>query len=186
MRDVQLRSLRGRLRRRHRAPKDATLRPVTAVTPARVTLGTPEPVLAVPTPPASGAVRVLGVGPASNRVLLVTSDRRFRALASTLLSQRGYAVVVSRGGEDVSELAERERVDVVLLDASSSLTAVARQSARLGALRTPVGVVAVSGESEGSLQALPVLAKWTSFDAVLSAVERACGDAQAHFVKENA
>ncbi len=138
--------------------------------------GTPVPVIAAPSAPTSVALRVTDLRPAPGRVLLVTSDRRFRALASTLLSQRGYSVIVSRGDEDVSELAERERADVVLLDATVSLTAVARQSARLGSLATPVGVVAVSGESAGSLGALPVFAKWTSFDEVLTAVERACHD----------
>jgi DNA-binding response OmpR family regulator len=123
------------------------------------------------------ALRVADLRTAPHRVLLVTSDRRFRALASALLSQRGYEVIVSRGSEEVSELAERERADVVLLDATASLTAVARQSARLASLPTPVGVVAVSGESVGSITALPVLAKWSSFDEVLRAVERACRDA---------
>jgi DNA-binding response OmpR family regulator len=142
--------------------------------------GTPVPVIALPpAPPATVALRASDLRPALGRVLLVTSDRRFRALASTLLCQRNYAVIVSRGDEDVSELAERERADVVLLDATASLTAVARQSARLGSLPTPVGVVAVSGESSGSLQALPVLAKWTSFDDVLTSVERVCRHARA-------
>jgi CheY-like chemotaxis protein len=173
MREVQLRSLRDRFRRRQRAPRNAAVNP-TAILP--VGPSTSVPVIAAPSTPATVALRVSDLRPASGRVLLVTSDRRFRALASTLLSQRGYAVIVSRGDEDVSELAEREHADVVLLDATVSLTAVARQSARLGSLPTPVGVVAVSGESAGTLEALPVLAKWTSFDEVLAAVERACRD----------
>jgi CheY-like chemotaxis protein len=187
MRAVQLRSLGHRLRRRQRAPQNAPVDPTVAApgatatpapgataTPAPVGTATPVPVIAAPSVPARVALRVPDPRHPPGRVLLVTSDRRFRALASTLLSQRGYAVIVSRGSEDVSELAERERADVVLLDATASLTAVARQSARLGSLRTPVGVVAVSGESAGSLEALPVLAKWSSFDEVLSAVEHAC------------
>jgi DNA-binding response OmpR family regulator len=152
--------------------------PVAPIASAPAGPGTPVPVIAAPSAPATVALRVSDLRPAIGRVLLVTSDRRFRALASTLLSQRGYAVIVSRGDEDVSELAERERADVVLLDATASLTAVARQSARLGLLPTPVGVVAVSGESAGSLEALPVLAKWTSFDEVLTSVERACRHAR--------
>jgi CheY-like chemotaxis protein len=173
MREVQLRSLRDRLRRRQRAPQNA---PGDSSAAVRVRPGGPVPVIAAPSAPAIVALRVADLRTAPHRVLLVTSDRRFRALASTLLSQRGYEVIVSRGNEEVSELAERERADVVLLDATASLTAVARQSARLGSLPTPVGVVAVSGESVG-LTALPVLAKWNSFDEVLTAVERACRDA---------
>jgi CheY-like chemotaxis protein len=174
MREVQLRSWRNRFRRGQRASQGARVAPITA---APVGLGTPVPIIAPPSAPATVALRVPDLRPAPGRVLLVTTDRRFRALASTLLSQRGYAVIVSRGSEDVSELAERERADVVLLDATASLTAVARQSARLGSLPTPVGVVTVSGESAGSLAALPVLAKWSSFDEVLIAVDRVCRDA---------
>jgi CheY-like chemotaxis protein len=176
MREVQLRSLRDRFRRRRRAPQNALIEPIAAAS-ASAGLGISVPVKAATSLPATVALRVTHLRPAPHRVLLVTSDRRFRALASTLLSQRGYAVIVSRGSEDVSELAERERADVVLLDATASLTAVARQSARLASLPTPVGVVAVSGESAGSLEALPVLAKWSSFDEVLTAVELACRDA---------
>ncbi len=171
MREVQLRSFRDRFRRRQRAPQGT---PADAIAAAPLGLGTSVPVIAPPSVPATVSLRVAELRPARGRVLLVTMDRRFRALASTLLSQRGYAVIVSRGDEDIIELAEREHADVVLLDATTSLTAVARQSARLGSLPTPVGVVAVSGESAGSLEALPVLAKWTSFDEVLTAVERAC------------
>jgi CheY-like chemotaxis protein len=173
MREVQLRSLRRRFRRQ-RAPQEAPVVPIAAVPVGR---GTSVPVIAATSAPAAVALRVSDLRSASGRVLLVTSDRRFRALASTLLSQRGYAVIVSRGNEDISELAEREHAEVVLLDATASLTAVARQSARLGSLPTPVGVVAVSDESAGALEALPVLAKWTSFDEVLAAVQRACHDA---------
>jgi CheY-like chemotaxis protein len=170
MREVQLISWRDRFRRRQTTPQSAPVQPIAA---APVGLGTHVPVLAAPSVPATVTLRVAD-RPGSDRVLLVTADRRFRALASTLLSQRGYTVIVSRGSEDVSELAERERADVVLLDATASLTAAARQSARLGSLPTPVGVVAVSGESAGSLEALRVLAKWGPFDEVLAAVERAC------------
>jgi CheY-like chemotaxis protein len=174
MREVHLRSLRDRLRRGQRAPRNPPIEPIVAA-PER--LGVAVAAIPAPSVPATVALRVTDPRPPP-RVLLVTSDRRFRALASTLLSQRGYAVIVSRGSEDVSELAERERADVVLLDASPSLTAVARQAARLASLPTPVGVVAVSGESADSLAALPVLAKWSSFDEVLTAVERACRDAR--------
>jgi CheY-like chemotaxis protein len=180
MREVQLRSLRNRFRRRQRAPQNAPIEPIVA---APEGLGTPVAGIAAPSMPATLALRVTDLRPTPHRVLLVTSDRRFRALASTLLSQRGYTVIVSRGSEDVTELADRERADVVLLDATTSLTAVARLSARLGSLPAPVTVVAVSGESAGSLAALPVLAKWSSFDEVLAAVERAC---EAHGVTEAA
>lgn len=76
-------------------------------------------------------------------------------------------------GEDVAEVAVRERIDVVLFDASSSLTAAARDAARLAALDPPIGIVAVSTLAQPGLAALPVLPKWTGFDEVFAAIERA-------------
>ncbi len=118
----------------------------------------------------AGAARPAAAGPA--RILLFADDRRYRALAATLLAQRGYAVAVGGRGDDVVELARRMRADVVVIDAGSSLTTAARHAARLDTLRPRVGVVTVSGESDRGLVALPVLAKWSSFDEVLAAIDR--------------
>lgn len=108
------------------------------------------------------------------RVLLVADDRRFRALAGTLLSRRGYAVAVCAPGEDIVEAAVREDADVVVIDASASLTVAAREAARLGALSRPVGIVAVSANAPCGLAALPVIPKWSPFEDLFSAIERAC------------
>ena len=107
------------------------------------------------------------------RILLAADDRRFRALAATLLSRRGFTVSVCPRDADVSALARRERAVVVVLDASASLTTAARDAARLAALEPPVGIVAVSGEDHCGLTALPVVAKWGPFDALFAAIERA-------------
>jgi CheY-like chemotaxis protein len=112
----------------------------------------------------------------SRRVLLVADDRRFRALAVTLLTRRGYTVTVSARGEDLTLAAIRDAADVVVIDASASLTAAAREAARLGALSRPVGIVAVSGDPHTGLAALPVIPKWSPFEALLGAIERACAD----------
>jgi CheY-like chemotaxis protein len=120
----------------------------------------------------AGSSRATG----SRRVLLVGDDRRFRALASTLLSQRGYSVSVGHRGDDVVKLAVREGVDVVVIDASASLTAAAHEAARLGCLTPPIGIVAVSADSHAGLATLPVLAKWSPFEALFGAIERACAD----------
>jgi DNA-binding NtrC family response regulator len=108
-----------------------------------------------------------------SRVLVIASDRRFRTVAATLLTQHGYDVAVGGRGEDITELALRERADVVVIDASASLTVAARQAARLGLLRPRVRVVAVSDGDGAGLAALPVLPKWSSFDEVFEAIERA-------------
>ena len=111
----------------------------------------------------------------TRRVLLTADDRRFRAMAATLLSQRGYSVSVCARGCDIAEVARREGADVVVIDASASLTSAARQAARLSALRPAVGVVAVSTDSPCGLVALPVVAKWGPFEALFGAIERAAG-----------
>lgn len=108
------------------------------------------------------------------RVLLVARDRRYRAVASTLLTRRGITVLDCHWGEDVTEVALREHIDVVLFDASASLTATARDAARLAALDRAIGIVAVSEAAQPGLTTLPVLPKWTAFEEMLTAVERAC------------
>jgi CheY-like chemotaxis protein len=108
------------------------------------------------------------------RVLLVADDRRFRALAATLLSRRGYSVAVCARGADLVQAARTEAVDVVVLDASASLTAAARDAARLGSLQPAVGIVAVSADSHSGLVALPVVPKWSPCEALFEAIEAAC------------
>jgi CheY-like chemotaxis protein len=121
----------------------------------------------MPTGPASGAP-----APARAQVLLVGDDRRFRAVASTLLSRRGHAVTVGDHDDDVVDLAVRARADVVVIDAGASLTTAARQAARLEALRPRVTIFTVGEEPGEGLAALPVLLKWSCFDEVLAAVDR--------------
>lgn len=116
------------------------------------------------------------------RVLLVADDRRFRALASTLLSRRGYAVAVCGRGADIVEAALTEAVDVVVIDASSSLTTAARDAARLGSLRPPVGIVAVSADPHSGLAALPVVPKWSPCEGLFDAIERAGAEARGNEV----
>jgi CheY-like chemotaxis protein len=117
--------------------------------------------------------------PRPARVLLVVRDRRFRAVTSTLLSQRGHEVLDCDEGADVFEVAVREDVDVVVLEATRSLTAAARDAARLAALPRPVGIVAVSDGAQPGLAALPVLPKWGAFDDLCAAIALACAAASA-------
>jgi CheY-like chemotaxis protein len=114
----------------------------------------------------------------ARRVLLVADDRRFRALASTLLSRRGYSVAVCARSADIVKVASSEAVDVVVIDASASLTTAARDGARLGSLRPPVGIVAVSADSHSGLLALPVVPKWSPCEALFDAIEHAAVDAR--------
>jgi uncharacterized membrane protein (UPF0127 family) len=115
---------------------------------------------------------------AYGRVLLVANDRRFRAVASTLLTQRGYSVAIGDHSQDVTEFAAREGAEVVVIDATASLTSVARDVARLEALRPRVGVVVVSAEPRDGLIALPLISKWNSFEVLFEAIEQALSDTQ--------
>jgi uncharacterized protein len=107
------------------------------------------------------------------RVLLVAADRRFRMFASTSLARRGYHVTIRTGTGDIAELARRERVDVAVIDATASLTAAAREAARLQTARPLLGIVAVSDDPSHGLSAFPVLPRWGSFDSLCGAIERA-------------
>lgn len=110
------------------------------------------------------------------RVLLVAADRRYRTVALALLTRRGYTVTSREQHADIAKLAARERADVVVFDATTSLTLAAREAARLMALDPPVAIVAVSSEPHRHLTALPVLEKWSSFDALFAAIDRAHRD----------
>jgi DNA-binding NtrC family response regulator len=112
----------------------------------------------------------------SRRVLLLAHDRRFRALACTLLTRRGYSVAVCSREDDLTAAAVRESAEVVVIDASASLTVAARLAARLGALHPPVAIVAVSANSTQGLAALPVIPKWSPVEALSDAIERACAE----------
>jgi CheY-like chemotaxis protein len=109
----------------------------------------------------------------TTRVLLIGKDRRFRSVAAALLTRRGCAVTLGDGSARIAELARQVRADVVVLDAGTSLTAAALETAPLQTLNPPVGVVVVGEEPEQGLSAMPVLAKWGSFDKFYGAVQQA-------------
>lgn len=118
-------------------------------------------------------VVAVGAGDGIPRVLLVGSDRRFRSLAALLLTRRGCAVTLGERVGGIIDMAALGEADVVVLDAGSSLSAAGREAAQIEALDLPVGVVVVGEESEDGLSAMPVLAKWGSFDDLYEAIERA-------------
>lgn len=105
--------------------------------------------------------------------MLVAADRRFRTMALVLLTRRGYSVTVGHPDEDLADLASRYGVEVVVFDATASLTAAARQAGRLNGLIPPVAIVMVSSSPQHRLVAMPVISKWNSFDALLDAIEQA-------------
>jgi uncharacterized membrane protein (UPF0127 family) len=106
----------------------------------------------------------------ASKVLLVSADRRFRSVASVLLTRRGCSVTVADHVSKVAELARREAATVVLLDASSLPPTAVVETARIEALDPPVGVVVVADERTTANLVSPVLAKWGSFDQLNEAI----------------
>jgi uncharacterized membrane protein (UPF0127 family) len=106
------------------------------------------------------------------RVLLISSDRRFRSVAAALLTRRGCEVVTSDGGGELAELAVRERVAVAVVDIGHSPAEAPGLVVRFGTLRPPVGLVIV-GERAQPDEPVPTLLKWDSFERVYAAVEDA-------------
>lgn len=107
------------------------------------------------------------------QILLISEDRRFRAVAGALFTRRGWPVSVARLSDDLDALVARQRPDVALLDASHSLTATAELVARLEREWGSIPVVAVSESDRPQLTALPTHPKWGSFESLCLAVERA-------------
>lgn len=125
--------------------------------PARVTAG--PPVAHAPT--------------GSARVLLISSDRRFRTLAATLLTQRGCSVTSAERMADAAELAIDHAAEVVILDASSAVGAAAHQAARIEALEPRTGVIIVADAAACAVARTIVFAKWQSFDSLYAEIEDA-------------
>lgn len=111
-------------------------------------------------------------------VLLIAADRPFRDVVALLLERRGCAVIatVSIGG--LAERVERERPEVAVIDASGSPAWATRAAVAVAALEPALGIVMVE-EGEGKLAGAgePRLSKWSSFQLLFEAVERAAREA---------
>lgn len=106
-------------------------------------------------------------------LLLVSNDRRFRAVAAALFSRRGWGVTACDVRGDISELLSRANPEVVLLDATPSLTTAAKIAAEINRTAPARGVVLVSASGDVEFSALPIHQKWGSFESLSLAVEQA-------------
>ncbi len=104
------------------------------------------------------------------RVLVVSADRRFRAVIAMLVAGRGCCPFDTSSCDDIAATLARERVDVVLVDGADLLAEVARDVACSDATAPPVGVVLVGEDREPALSGLRALAKWDSFDTLFAAI----------------
>jgi uncharacterized membrane protein (UPF0127 family) len=109
--------------------------------------------------------------PAPISILLVSGDRRFRAVASTLLERRGCSVAIADERERLSTVDIDAGPDVVLFDADRA-TSPPRALAGLRAEFPQAGVVLV-GEMPARTAGLLVRPKWGVFDDLVSAIDDA-------------
>ena len=106
------------------------------------------------------------------RVLVVSRDRPFAAMAQFLLTRDGLDTRVSTRPGDLFELI-RQGVDVVVIDATGALASSASAAAELEALYPGIGVVIVTDERGPQARALPVLPKWAALEELAGAARRA-------------
>jgi uncharacterized protein len=105
------------------------------------------------------------------RALLITPDRRFRTGATNFLAHHGCSVISHERMTDAAPWAQRASADVVILDASTSLTAAVREAVRVHAVEPRAGIVMVAEGAAYELTTMLVLAKWDSFGGLYGAIE---------------
>jgi uncharacterized protein len=108
-----------------------------------------------------------GPGRDSRELLVISRDRRFRAVIAVLLHSRAFTVTFATSPGDRLAVA-RSRAEFVLIDASDSLAAARRQAQEAGLMRPDRPVVFVS-DDDAATGAAGVVAKWES-------LERLCDD----------
>ena len=106
------------------------------------------------------------------RVFVVARDARFNRVAGFLLAQRGFDVEVLRRPSAVLDTVSPTGVDVVIVDASDSVSDTARTVAALEALHPHITVIVVADDPAvtdgGALRLLP---KWTSLETLVANLE---------------
>ena len=126
------------------------------------------------TPPRTAAEpRQAGTPAPEIRIALLARDRRFVRVTSFLLARHGYAVTTAHSPRSLVELLDRTGADVVVVDGSDPSNAGARAATLLATLERPHGLVVVDENADARpLRARAAIAKWTSFESLLDAIER--------------
>ena len=117
-------------------------------------------------------------GPASPtrpiRVLLATRDDDFTRLAHFLLTRNGFTVETTKKMSQAVDIVGRLWMDVVVLDASESLSETARTVAAIEALHPQVSVLLVSDDERPKPNAaLQVADKWEAMETLTDDIRRA-------------
>jgi uncharacterized protein len=108
------------------------------------------------------------------RVLLATRDDDFMRLAHFLLTRNGFTVESTKKISQAVDLVGRYWLDVVVLDASESLSEAARTVAAIEALHPQVSVLLVSDDERPKPNAaLKVADKWEAMETLTDDIRRA-------------
>jgi PleD family two-component response regulator len=106
------------------------------------------------------------------RVLVAARDARFGRVAGFLLARRGFDVEILHRPSKVLDAVSRTGVDVVIVDASDSVSEAARTVAALEALHPHLTVVVVADDpADADGAALRILPKWTSLETLVLNLE---------------
>jgi PleD family two-component response regulator len=106
------------------------------------------------------------------RVLVAARDARFGRVAGFLLARRGFDVEILHRPSNVLDAVSRTGVDVVIVDASDSVSEVARTVAALEALHPHLTVVVVADDpADADGATLRILPKWTSLETLVLNLE---------------
>jgi uncharacterized protein len=124
-------------------------------------------------PPEQASPETEGRREPSMNVMVISSDRRFREVASLLLARRGCTVSLGDSSDILAECVDRNRAEVVVIDAERSLVAAARMAAAVQALSRTIGIVVVNDRPTGGLHNLRTIPKWGSFEVLFAAVQQA-------------
>jgi hypothetical protein len=104
------------------------------------------------------------------RVLVLSAEEPFRAACTMLIGRRDCAVFSLPNAYGAAELIACERLDVAVVDGAEQLRAIFGELARAV---PPVGVVSVGDAEEVGLPGGPALARWTRFEELFDAIQRA-------------
>jgi uncharacterized protein len=108
------------------------------------------------------------------RVLLATRDDDFMRLAHFLLTRNGFTVETTKKMSQAVDVVGRYWMDVVVLDATDSLSEAARTVAAIEALHPQVSVLLVSDDERPKpTAALKVTDKWEAMETLTEDIRRA-------------
>lgn len=106
------------------------------------------------------------------RVVVAGADARFARVAGFLLARRGFEVELSRRPSNVLDFLSEKGADIVILDATDSLSEAMRSIAAIEASHPHVTAILVADEVAGTQYGTyQILPKWTSLETLILNLE---------------